>query len=655
MSTLVTCNRITKAFHARPLFGDLTFSVGDSDRLGLIGPNGAGKSTLLKIVAGLETPDEGDVAARRGLNVVYVAQSDLFAPGATPLQVVADALAGTVAEPHERETRAAIQLGRLEFENHDAPVESLSGGWLKRLSIARALVREPDLLLLDEPTNHLDLAGVLWLEKTLREARFPLVLVSHDRYLLDSVATRIVELNPAYAGGCYSVDGPYATFLIRREELLSGQKSTQQALAGVVKREVEWMLRGRKAQTIKAQARKDAAREKMADLHDLQRRNRLASQAADIDFDATGRRTRKLIALDGVGKSLGGRTLFKGVSLLLSPGTRLGLLGDNGMGKTTLIRVLAGALPPDAGRVAHADDLQVVLFDQKREELPRGASLMSALSPASDTVYFQGRPIHVGGWAQRFLFASEQLNMPIEQLSGGEQARILLARLMLKPADVLILDEPTNDLDIPTLGVLEESLESFPGAVVLVTHDRYMLDRLCTEIIALEGDGRVGYYGSLGHWTGEQQRRARVAAGSTPAEKSLAEKSLAKKSAAEKSAVGRMPAPPGSAGQKRGAGQSSVGPPGPTVSSAGSANDAAGGNATPPRKLKYSEKLELDQIEGRILEAEARLQNARAAADDPKIASDHVELQQRYAALKAAQAEVDQLYARWQELESAAR
>ncbi len=627
MPTLVTCNRITKSFHARPLFRDLTFSVGDTDKLGLIGPNGSGKSTLLKIVAGLETPDDGDVSARRGLKFVYVAQDDRFPAGATALHVVADALAGTVAEPHERETRAAIQLGRLEFDNLDAPVESLSGGWLKRLSIARALVQEPDLLLLDEPTNHLDLAGVLWLEKTLKEARFPFVFVSHDRYLLDSVATRIVELNPAYADGCYNVDGPYSTFLIRREELLSGQKSTQQALAGVVKREVEWMLRGRKAQTIKAQARKDAAMEKAADLQDLQRRNRLADQAADIDFDATGRRTRKLIALEGVSKSLGGKPLFENVSLILSPGTRLGLLGDNGMGKTTLIRVLTGALPPDTGRVFHADDLQIVLFDQKREELPRGASLMTALSPTSDTVYFQGRPIHIGGWAQRFLFASEQLNMPIEQLSGGEQARILLARLMLKPADVLILDEPTNDLDIPTLGVLEESLESFPGAVVLVTHDRYMLDRLCTEMIALEGGGRVGYYGSLGHWSNEQQRREKGAD--------------ATKFGAGATAAKASP-------------KSGVGPLCPTASSAASANETAGGIG-PPRKLKYSEKLELEQIEGRILEAESALEKARAAAEDPKIASDHVELQKRYAALEAAQAEVDRLYARWQELESLAK
>ncbi|MCC6358067.1 MAG: ABC-F family ATP-binding cassette domain-containing protein [Phycisphaerales bacterium] len=627
MPTLVTCNRITKSFHARPLFRDLTFSVGDTDKLGLIGPNGSGKSTLLKIVAGLETPDDGDVSARRGLKFVYVAQDDRFPAGATALHVVADALAGTVAEPHERETRAAIQLGRLEFENLDAPVESLSGGWLKRLSIARALVQEPDLLLLDEPTNHLDLAGVLWLEKTLKEARFPFVFVSHDRYLLDSVATRIVELNPAYADGCYNVDGPYSTFLIRREELLSGQKSTQQSLAGVVRREVEWMLRGRKAQTIKAQARKDAAMEKAADLQDLQRRNRLADQAADIDFDATGRRTRKLIALEGVSKSLGGKPLFENVSLLLSPGTRLGLLGDNGMGKTTLIRVLTGALEPDTGRVFHADDLQVVLFDQKREELPRGASLMTALSPTSDTVYFQGRPIHVGGWAQRFLFASEQLNMPIEQLSGGEQARILLARLMLKPADVLILDEPTNDLDIPTLGVLEESLESFPGAVVLVTHDRYMLDRLCTEMIALEGGGRVGYYGSLGHWSNEQQRREKEAD--------------ATKFGAGATAAKASP-------------KSGVGPLCPTASSAASANETAGGIG-PPRKLKYSEKLELEQIEGRILEAESALEKARAAAEDPKIASDHVELQKRYAALETAQAEVDRLYARWQELESLAK
>ncbi|MBI5863555.1 MAG: ABC-F family ATP-binding cassette domain-containing protein, partial [Planctomycetes bacterium] len=418
------------------------------------------------------------------------------------------------------------------------------------------------------PTNHLDLAGVLWLEAELGRAAFPFVVISHDRYLLEIVPTRIIEINPAYPEGCWGVAGPYSTFLIRREEYLEGRRSTQQVLAGKVKREIEWMKEGRKAQRIKQRSRKEDAAEMIAELIDLRQRNRAADASADIEFDATGRRTRKLVRLDGVSKSLGGRELFRDVSLTLSPGTRLGILGENGSGKTTLMRIIAGQLAPDAGVVQYADEVRIVSFDQRREQLPRRATLRDALSPESDTVWYRGRPINVGGWAQRFLFDTQQLIMPVEDLSGGEQARILLARLMLQPADVLMLDEPTNDLDIPTLDVLEESLETFAGAVVLVTHDRYLLDRVCTSMIALEGDGRVGYYGNLAHWEAEERRRENETA-----------------VAADDSASASRQTPA----------------------------TAASATTDPVRRLTYLEKREMESIEARIETAEQELSRAVAA------------------------------------------
>jgi ATP-binding cassette subfamily F protein uup len=608
MATLVTARNLAKTYHHRALFERLSLSIQDGDRVGLIGPNGSGKSTLLRIIAGRETQDAGDLSVRRGLRIDFLEQDDVFPAGATVGSALTDALSDQTMDPHERDVQVAIMLGRLGFERDDAPVELLSGGWRKRLSIARVLIREPELLLLDEPTNHLDLAGVLWLEEELRDARFPFIVISHDRYLLDNVPSRIVEINPAYPDGCYNVDGPYSTFLIRREEFLAGRRSTQQVLTNKVKREIEWMKEGRKAQRVKQQSRKDDAFEMIAELAELKTRNRAATASANIEFDATGRKTRKLVRAAEVSKSFGGRELFRDVSFTLSPAARLGILGDNGSGKTSLIRIITGDLSPDAGTVQYADDVKIVTFDQRREQLPRKATLRDALSPESDTVYFRGRPINVGGWAQRFLFDTQQLNMTVEDLSGGEQARILIARLMLQPADVLILDEPTNDLDIPTLDVLEESLESFAGAVVLVTHDRYLLDRVCDELIALEPGGTVGYYGSLAHWEAEQKRRqANPSPAPTPASSAVPRNVPQTPSAAERS--------------------------------------------DPSRRLTYKEKEELKKIEARILTAEGELSRCRSAAEDRSIQTNHVELQKRYDALAKAQATVDGLYARWQELE----
>jgi ATP-binding cassette subfamily F protein uup len=598
---LLSCQELGKAFGDAPLFEGLALGIFEGDHVGLVGPNGSGKSTLLQILAGVEEPSSGTRAARKRLRIGYVPQDPAFPAGATVGSVLREALGELHLDAHEVDGRVAVAMGKAGLADAAQEVPVLSGGWKKRLAIARELVREPELLLLDEPTNHLDLEGILWLEELLPREPEAFVAVSHDRYFLEAVAGRVIELNRAFVSGLLDVRGRYSRYLEEKDALLAGQAAYQESLRNRVRGELDWLSRKARARTRKAQARIDEARRLQAELGDLDARSR--SSAIDIDFAATQRKTKRLVVAEGVTHRYGEREIVRGVDLVLTPGVRLGLLGANGSGKSTLLRLLARQEPPDAGTVQHADGLKVVMFDQHRSRLDPAASLRRTLAPHGDSVVFQGRGVHVAGWAKRFLFRSEQLETKVGRLSGGEQARAVLARLMLEPADLLLLDEPTNDLDIETLDVLEESLLEFPGALVLVTHDRYLLDRVSTRILALDGRGGALPYADYDQW--EAGRRAEL----EPA---------------------RRPAGPSPAAT------SSDGPP-------------------KPRKLGYLEQREWDEMEARILEAEARLAAAQAAAADPRAASDHEALPARLEELAAAQAEVDRLYARWAELEAKAR
>jgi ATP-binding cassette subfamily F protein uup len=598
MTVLLDCQSLTKAYGPRPLFAGLTLDLCDGQRVGLIGPNGSGKSTLLKLLAGLETPDAGTVSLRRTTCLGYLPQEAAFAPGQTAEHVVASGLEGSDLEDYERDTRVAITLTRMGLTAPQQPVEALSGGWRKRLALARELVKGPDLLLLDEPTNHLDLEGILWLEELLAAAPFAYLLVSHDRYFLENVTNQVIELNPAYPEGYFRAAGAYSEFLARREDFLAGQAAREQALANRVRREVEWLRRKAPARTGKSNARKESAAQLLTELAEARQRN-AQGQTVQIDFCSTGRKSRKLLVAEGLAKSLGGRPLFRDLSFTLSPGSKLGLLGGNGSGKSTLLRLLAGDLPPDAGSIVRADGLRVVTFDQDRDQLDRAASLRRNLLPNGDTVVYQGRPLHLSAWAKRFLFRPEQLDQTVGDLSGGEQARVLIARLMRQPADVLLLDEPTNDLDIPSLEVLEEGLAEFPGALVLVTHDRYLLDRLCTEVVGLDGRGGARLFADYSQWLAAQPE-------AEPAPKPAPK------------AVPRPAARPKEL----------------------------------PKRLTYAEQRELERMEAKILAAEAAL--AERGREVEAAAGDHVRLEDRCRALQAAQEEVEGLYARWAELEAKA-
>jgi len=594
MALLLSCNSLSKSYGARPLFDDISFGIQDGERIGLIGPNGAGKSTLMKIFAGQVDPDKGTMAFRNNARVAYLPQEDVFPAGATPVSVLEEAMAGQGIDELERDVEIQMLLGQMDFADPYQLVETMSGGWRKRTAIARELVRKSDLILFDEPTNHLDLEAIMWLEKMLSQASFAFVLISHDRYFLENATNRVIELNRAYPQGFLSANGKYSDFLVAKEEFLAAQATLEATLTTKVKKEVEWLGKTAAARSTKAQYRIDEAGRMMGQLADVRDRNTV--NTAKIEFSATGRKSKEMVVFDGVSKSLGGRTLFSDVGFVLSPGVKLGLLGPNGSGKTTLIKVMTGELEADSGLVKRADKLRIVIFDQARKQLDLTQNLRTALAGHSDTVKFGESNVHVVSWAKRFLFRPEQLEVPISRLSGGERSRILIAQLMLQPADLLILDEPTNDLDIPSLEILEDSLAEFPGAMVLVTHDRYLLDRLSSEILALDGKGGSRFFSSLFQWEQAQLPPPRV-----------------KPVKVEKAA--RTPAP-------------SV------------------------EKISRNELRELERIESVIMAAEEALVALQTRLGDPAVSSDYKRLKKVSDDIAIAEKEIATLYKRWEELEA---
>jgi ATP-binding cassette subfamily F protein uup len=589
MASLINVSAISKTFGIAPLFENITLNINEGDRLGLIGPNGAGKSTLLEILTGRRDPDTGNVALRKGTRLAYVTQDSQFPAGLTVRQVVHRAMSEAKTPEDEKLAREAETLGRAGFEDLDQQASSLSGGWRKRLAVAEALVQSPDIVMLDEPTNHLDLAGIAWLEELLNSASFACVVVSHDRYFLENVATAMVELNPAFPNGTFYVTGNYSTFLEKKGEFLHAQAKHQDALENRVKTEMEWLRRGPKARATKSKARIDKAQEMIGELKDLKIRTRV--ELTDIDFSATDRKTKRLVHLEGVSHGFGDSVLFDNANFTITAGMRVGLVGANGSGKTTLLRLLKGEIAPMKGEIQKADNLRIVSFDQIRE-IDQNLTLRRALAPDSDSVIYRDRVTHVASWAAKFLFTSEQLNQPVRRLSGGERARVLIAKLMLEPADLLLLDEPTNDLDIPTLEILEESLLDFPGALVLVTHDRYLLDRVATVVLGLDGKGGAERFADYSQWNEWQTAKKPAKASNVPAPKAAQVK----------------------------------------------------------KKLSYIEARDYETIEHRVAEAEVALE-AQHDAVQAAASIGGKELEAAMKELEKRQLAVDELYERWAELE----
>jgi ABC transport system ATP-binding/permease protein len=595
MAILITANSISKSFGVRPLFDGLTFVVESGERIGLIGPNGAGKSTLLKILAGVSTQDSGDISTQRGLKVGFLEQT----PSLPAHKTVEDAVK-ELADPHDGIALASELLSKLDLQRYASdPVEKLSGGWKKRVALARELVKEPDLLLLDEPTNHLDIESILWLEEFLARAPFATITVTHDRLFLQRIANRILEVDRRNPNGLLNVRGDYATYILRKAELLQSQQKQETVLQNKLRRETEWLRQGAKARTTKQQARIHAAGDLKEQVEELEYRNQ--SKSARLDFQGSDKKPKRLIEGKKIGKAYGDKTLFRDLDLFIGPGSRIGLLGNNGSGKSTLIRCLLGQEEVDTGTLLRTEHLKVAYFEQNRETLEPTRTLRNTLCPGMETVIYRGRPVHIHGYLDRFLFKKEQVDMPVGRLSGGEQSRVLLARLMLQEANLLVLDEPTNDLDVETLDVLEECLTEFDGAVLLVTHDRYFLDHVATEILAFpdldDKPGKLISFAGLAQW--EDYRKEKRARQKSPAAASTASQVPSKKTL----------------------------------------------------KLSYNEVRELSLMEGKIHTAEAKLKEIQDQSQDPKSATNASLLTRLYTEMAETQSEIDRLYARWAELE----
>jgi ATP-binding cassette subfamily F protein uup len=594
---LISTHFTSKSYGADPLFTDISLQVFDNERMGLIGPNGAGKSTFLKILADMEPADSGEISRKRNIHTIYLPQDDVLDPEKTIEETLFHAISKELEAWQVSKRRQEI-MSLIGVDNTKQKVKTLSGGWRKRLAIGQALFKKPELLLMDEPTNHLDLEGILWLEKLLKDAPFAFVLVSHDRFFLENTTNRIVELNQRYPEGFLKVEGNYSAFVEKREKCIHEQAKLETVLSNKVRREIEWLRRGPKARTSKARYRIEKAHRLRENLEAVKGRN-AQNRSVDIAFDTTHRKTKNLLDAQDLRKTLGGKLLFGNLSLKLIPGIRIGVMGKNGTGKSTLIQILNGNLAPDAGSVKVAEGLQILTFGQKRELSEGSQALRQALSPEGDTVIYQGRFFHVTAWAKRFLFQKDQLDMPVSRLSGGEKARVLIANLMLQPADILLLDEPANDLDIPTLEVLEESLEEFPGAIVLITHDRFLMERLCDLLLYLDGDGGAEYFADYDQWL--QYRKDRL----------------------------------------------------PATSQSGETSQSSPNKK--PQKLAYEERKELNRIEKQIEKAEGIADNLQRQLHDPGIMCDADRLAERYAEHQEAQKKVERLYERWEDLEALSR
>ena len=594
---LINTHKLEKAFAGKVLFKNVSLGIEEGDRIGLVGPNGAGKSTLLRILAGQMDADGGDVTAKKGLRIGFLEQTPTFNPGETILDAILSR-----GDYNEHIGPAYEWMARLELSQFGDQflVEDLSGGWKKRVALARELILSPELLLLDEPTNHLDVSSILWLEEFLEKAQFATLIITHDRLFLQRVTNKIFDLDPKNPNYLFASNGGYLQYLESKELMMAGQEAKELTMKNTLRRETEWLRRGAKARLTKQKARIDRAGTLKADVEELSSKN--AARTVKIEFKDADRNPQKLMEVSHITKAYDGRILFKDFTYMVTPKTRMALLGDNGSGKSTLIRILLGQEVPDMGEVKQAERLKVAYFEQNRETLNPKQSVLKNICPDGDYVHYQGTYVFARSYLERFQFNRQQMDLPVEKLSGGEQARLRIAQLMLNEAQVLVLDEPTNDLDVATLGVLEESLRDFNGAVILVTHDRYFMDQVAKEIIYFHknSDGnntleRFAGYLQWEEWFEEQ--------------KDLENQKKVEAKEEAKAASGK------------------------------------------PKKLSFKEKFELENMESTILGLEDRLAAAQTESTLPHIVSDAGKVQELYTEIAKLQAEIERLYARWAELE----
>ncbi|MBE7485996.1 MAG: ABC-F family ATP-binding cassette domain-containing protein [Polyangiaceae bacterium] len=626
---VLNAQRLEKSFGERPLFRDATLTLVSGERVGLVGRNGTGKSTLARVLAGLEPPDAGELMLRRGAEVRYLAQAPSFDPALTPREIVTEGLAtwarakarydelgellakdaspellaehaelGHEIEHHggwQRDHEVDAMLMHLGIARRDQPIGSMSGGEKRRVALAQILIARPALAILDEPTNHLDVETIDWLERYLLEEHpGAVLLVTHDRYLLDRVCTRTLELE---RGTLQSYDGGYEEYLEAKATRLAHEERTEANRQNFLRRELEWLSRQPKARTTKQKARierAEAARAIQAPV---------AEERVALSLEEA-RSGKTVLELEHLSLEIAGRTLVRDLTLYLPQGERVGIVGANGTGKTTLLRAIAGELAPSSGRLTLGQNTKLAYFDQERSGLDLDKSIFDNIGDQG-RFELDGQVLDTRSYLERFLFDSHEQRKRVAALSGGERARVALAKVLRAATNLVLLDEPTNDLDVATLGALEEMLLGFGGAALVVTHDRWFLDRVATSLLVFEGDGRVVRY--PGNY--ETYRRLKGAAQSAP-----------------------PPAEP----EKKAAARPSQKP-------------------DKPKGLTYAERLELEKLPERIETADALVRSLEERIADPAFfRSEPDQVKRTLGELDAAKVEASALMARWEELETKA-
>ncbi|MCH8179285.1 MAG: ATP-binding cassette domain-containing protein [Proteobacteria bacterium] len=640
---VLTLHNACLAFGHVALLDHTEFALETGERIGLIGRNGTGKSSLLKIMVGMDRLDDGQVQVQKGIELAYVPQEPSFTAGATVASTVSEGLAEVKAlrerfEAHAEgddldalmtqiearngwnwEQRVEETLQRLHLDA-DLLIEGLSGGMKKRVALARALVASPDVLFLDEPTNHLDLDAITWLEDLLKAFKGSIVLISHDRAFLDNVCTRIVELD---RGILRSYPGNFAAYQELKARELADEAVANARFDKLLAQEEVWIRKGVEARRTRSVARV----KRLQDLRSERASRRDVTGRVKLEV-SQGDRGGKIVAeLEGVSKAFGGRTVVRDFSGIILRGDKVGLVGPNGAGKSTLLKMILGELAPDSGTIKQGANLQIAYFDQMRDHLNLDATLADFISPGSEWIEINGSRKHVMGYLQDFLFAPARANSPVRTLSGGERNRLLLARLFAKPSNVLVLDEPTNDLDIDTLDLLEDLLAEYPGTVFLVSHDRRFLDNVVTSTIVAEGDGLWREYeGGVEDWL-IQSRRAQAIAAGKPGAATIA------------SAVKQAPA------------ADTRTPVAVATDTAPAAPAAAAVVAAQKRKLSYKEQRELDELPARIEALEEEQAELNKALADPEVyQKEGANVATLHARVEAIDEALLTLLARWEEL-----
>ncbi len=626
MGTIITATEISVRYGDRAVLDEATLGIDEGDRIGLVGRNGCGKTTFLRMLAGLQTPDSGEIVRRRDLVISYLPQDFMLDEDKSVEENIRDGaqhVLGLIAEfeslPHDSkrheqlehrigalegwtlDQRIAMAMSHLNCPAADRRIDTLSGGEKRRVAMCRAIVSLPDFLILDEPTNHLDPESIDWVADFLDEFHGTFLVVTHDRYFLDRVAKRMIELSD---GRFFSHDGNYTDYLLAKAERQAADATIENKRQMFLKRELAWVRSGVRAQRSKSKIRFDRYYETVA------QSGPVIEEDVELCIPPPPQLGNRVVELNNLGMDLGGRTLFRGFDFTFANGQRIGVAGRNGLGKTTLLKIIIGQLAPTEGTVKTGQLTKFNYVDQGRLQLREERTALEEVSDGTEFVIFGDGKISVRSYLKRFLFADDRISTQVKYLSGGERSRLLLARVLKNGGNFLILDEPTNDLDLPTLRVLEEALIAFPGVVCVVSHDRYFLNRVCTDVLAFEGDGKISH--SVGDYDYYLEKKQRVA-------KELARQS-ATNVATNKSAA---PAP------------------------------AALPKGSKLRKLSYKEQRELDGMETTIHDVDEEIVRIERLFATPDFHRTHAtQTHQLTVELAVAKEKLARLYARWEELES---